>query len=105
MSPITSSELQHRLRAYRSLARDIERVIKGEGPSEADLENAPYLDAWGFVASRDIALFGFARDHPLIEPGPITTSTLCILDPQGNWARTYSRWYRLGGRLEDMEIK
>lgn len=104
MTPNASPELQKRLRAYRSITRDLERVVRGDGPSEADLANAPMLDLWGFVASQDVCLYGYVTDHPTCGPGPITSSTLCILDPLGGWARTYSRWYRLGSRLEDMGL-
>lgn len=104
MAPNMSPELQQRLQAYRSITRDLERVIKGEGPTDVDLLNSPYLDVWGFVASRDVCLYGLVSDHPMVGPGPVTTSTLCILDPRGKWARTVSRWYRLGTRLEDIGI-
>lgn len=104
MTPNSSPELQAQLKAYRSITRDLERVIRGEAPTETDLSNAPMLDMWCFATSQDLCLVGYVADHPLIGSGPVTSSTLCILDPHGNWARTYSRWYRLGNRLEDMRL-
>lgn len=104
MAPNASPALQARLKAYRLISRDIERIIRGEAPSAADLANAPFLDLWGFVASQEVSLYGHVINHPLIGPGPVTTSTLCAIDPLGTWARTNSRWYRLGNRLEDMGL-
>jgi hypothetical protein len=104
MTPNPSPELQARLRAYRSITRDLERVIRGDAPTETDLSNAPLLDMWRFAFSQDLCLVGQVTDHPLIEPGPATTSALFFLDPEGKWARTYTRWYKLGRRLEDMRL-
>ena len=68
------------------------------GPTEADLAQAPVLDRW--VAMQDrighVILFGRVTDHPRLGNRDIHTSQVFGLDVAEKWARTYSRWYRLG---------
>ena len=39
-------------------------------------------------------------DHPLLGSTHITTSQLIAIAPEAGWARTASRWYRLGRSLD-----
>jgi len=68
-------------------------------PAPDTLATAPLLDPWQVaVSSRAPAtiLLGIVTGHPRLPDGPVETSVLLALDPQGRWARTLSRWYRLG---------
>jgi hypothetical protein len=68
------------------------------GPSAADLAAAPELDLWvpqvSFIG--ELVLDGEVRAHPILGDEAITTSPIIALNPDGSWARTVSRWYRLG---------
>ncbi|RWR14937.1 DUF6634 family protein [Paenirhodobacter populi] len=71
------------------------------GPSASDLADAPQLDHW--MAMREftgrIVLFGDVTGHPLLRNTGIVTSQLFGIDTKAGWARTLSRWYRLGRPL------
>lgn len=69
------------------------------GPSETDLANAPVLSNWIFARDSQfggVTLLGTPFGHPLLHGPLISTSRLCGLDRDLFWARTLSRWYRLG---------
>jgi len=70
------------------------------GPSIADLTTAPTLDRWTAMQDRlgQIMLFGRVSNHPRLGDRDIHTSMLFGLDVQAGWARTFSRWYRVGAQ-------
>ena len=81
----------------RALARDLDRIAAGEAPTAADLATAPLLVDWRFLLSwAGVGLAGFVAGHPLRGSRHIATSPLWVLDPDLRWARTLSRFYRLG---------
>ena len=60
--------------------------------------DAPVLDHWAIARTAEPSLIGLATGHPTL-PGterPIATSRLWLMSSDGTWARTLSRWYRLG---------
>ncbi|MHA6645859.1 DUF6634 family protein [Mesorhizobium sp. A623] len=60
--------------------------------------HSPILDRWCLGSRVVPCLVGFSTDHPEL-PGQgrlITTSDLWLLSEDMGWARTLSRWYRLG---------
>lgn len=71
------------------------------GPTVDDLTDAPHLDHW--MAMREftgrIVLSGDVTGHPLLRNTGIVTSQLFGIDAKAGWARTLSRWYRLGRPL------
>lgn len=76
------------------------------GPSAADLDRAPVLDAWHPLVSAQGApiLWGIVSGHPRLRDNDhITTSSLVALDDQNAWARTVSRWYRLAQPFSGFE--
>ncbi|MBS3650989.1 hypothetical protein KEU06_20460 [Pseudaminobacter sp. 19-2017] len=81
-----------------ALVADMEAIQRGVPPECQTKETAPILDRW-VIAQRPIAcLMGLSSGHPLL-PGVnrvITTSDLWLLSDDRTWARTLSRWYRLG---------
>jgi hypothetical protein len=81
----------------RRLADDFDRIVAGEAPTQADLEYAPPLVDWRLMlALSGLSLAGFVAGHPLLGARQIMTSPLWVLDPDLRWARTLSRFYRLG---------
>ncbi|MDF3606669.1 ATP-dependent Lon protease [Paracoccus sp. DMF-8] len=77
------------------------------GPSEADLALAPVLSDWKAAISPGghVMLWGEVADHPLLGHASITTSQLIAIDPEAGWARTASRWYRLGRSIDALEAE
>lgn len=77
------------------------------GPSDADLAIAPILSDWKAAISPDghIMLWGEVTDHPLLGNASIHTSQLVAIDPEADWARTASRWYRLGRSIDALEAE
>lgn len=68
------------------------------GPSAEDMEHAPELDLWRLQVNffGELVLEGNVRRHPVLGDRAIITSPVIALDPNERWARTVSRWYRLG---------
>lgn len=83
-----------------ALVTDMEQIRQG-----ASVENlagdAPLLDRWTFGERPALCLMGLSSGHPILEGTGrlITTSDLILISQDGAWARTLSRWYRLGDRL------
>lgn len=48
-------------------------------------------------------LWGEVTDHPVLGNASIHTSQLIAIDPAAGWARTASRWYRLGRSIDALE--
>lgn len=87
-------ELTDRL---RSLAED--GAALGSDPSfvSALLPRAPLLDRYApVITSLGLRLAGEVTDHPLLGSRRIITSQLWWVDPNARWARSLSRFYRLG---------
>jgi hypothetical protein len=88
------------------LAADLRRFANGELPRPEDLRDAPVLTQ-ARICNRPLpALAGNVCGHPGIDDGPVLTSQLMVLGGAGGdlqWARTFSRYYRLvsitGGEL------
>jgi hypothetical protein len=81
----------------------LERIKAGEEPTAADLENAPLLDFWTAHDGGQgvVYLAGSVSGHPTLDDGHCTTSPLLYMPTDRTWARTISRYYRLGKSLAD----
>jgi hypothetical protein len=75
----------------------------GINPTEDELGTAPLLDGWEVVrdAFDYTILYGRVTGHPILKGPAIRTSPLLKLNLTAGWARTYSRFYRLGAPLSD----
>jgi len=81
----------------RRLADDLDRIAAGMAPSAAELSRAPLLVDWCLALGLSgLSLTGFVAGHPLLGRKQIITSPVWTLDPDLRWARTLSRFYRLG---------
>lgn len=72
------------------------------GPTEEDLAQAPILSDWKAAISPGghVMLWGEVTNHPRLGNASIHTSQLIAIDPEAGWARTASRWYRLGRSID-----
>jgi hypothetical protein len=81
----------------RRLADDLDCIAVGRAPTAAELNTAPLLVDWRMALTwNGLCLTGFAAGHPLLGSKQIVTSHLWALDSDRQWARTLSRFYRLG---------
>lgn len=81
----------------RRLADDLDRIAADMAPTSAELAQAPLLVDWRLtVLLSGLSLTGFVAGHPLLGSKNIVTSPVWVLDPDLAWARTLSRFYRLG---------
>lgn len=92
------------LEKIRSAQAALDRLERGEGPTEEDLTRAPLLDYWCVVAEgRFVLLQGQVTGHPKLVDGDfIQTSALLWLAPDRTSARTLSRFYRLAAPWQDL---
>jgi hypothetical protein len=76
---------------------DIRNLHAGESPSSESLEAAPIIEQWSYGLVPAGCLIGSVRGHPILGNRiRIHTSQLVFIDPDHGWARTWSRYYRLG---------
>lgn len=77
----------------------LDRLSAGAAPDRHELAAAPLLDGWRrtLVPAVEPALFGRVVDHPRLQGRrQIVTSRLLAIDVDAGFARTLSRFYRLG---------
>ena len=80
------------------LSRDLKLIEQLQAPSIFDIASAPVIDDWRIGRRLEVDLTGVVSGHPEVGPGPVVTSGLYYLDPIAGYARTLSRWYKLGNR-------
>jgi hypothetical protein len=85
----------------RRLTEDQSLVVAWEeaerGPAPSDLDSAPMIDGWGFLADGNLLRAqGDLSGHPRIRDPWVTTSPVLCFNVAAAWMRTWSRWCRLG---------
>lgn len=101
--PVFGRELERLAR----LLSDLEGIRRGVPPERLAGEDAPILDRWMLGVKAAPYLAGLSTGHPLL-PGEnrmIGTSTVWMMSKDMCWARTLSRWYRLGRPLDDVDLQ
>ncbi|ABS65069.1 hypothetical protein Plav_3470 [Parvibaculum lavamentivorans DS-1] len=93
---LRTNHLNEELARLKELCVDLEWLRAGVLPSFEDLEDAPFIDDYSFVQRGVVALQGKVTGHPLLGATTAMTSDLCVFAPDLGWARTLSRFYRLG---------
>ncbi|MCO5081599.1 MAG: hypothetical protein M9955_08060 [Rhizobiaceae bacterium] len=81
-----------------ALLADMTAVRGGVSPENLTDGEPPFLDGW-VMANRPIpCLVGLSSGHPRLfgTRRPIATSDLWLMSADNSWARSLSRWYRLG---------
>uniref|UniRef100_Q07SK6 Uncharacterized protein n=1 Tax=Rhodopseudomonas palustris (strain BisA53) TaxID=316055 RepID=Q07SK6_RHOP5 len=90
---LITPELSERL---HSLARDCAALEYDRSFVADRLQTAPVLDLYvPLLTPLGLHLVGQVTQHPLLGSRKIITSQLWWADPEGHWARTLSRFYRL----------
>jgi hypothetical protein len=88
--------------AVARLAVDLSRITAGAAPTATDLQDSPLLDCWAPAVVALPVLAGTVQAHPLLGTRPlIRTSPLFVCDRERGWARTLSRFYRLGASAQE----
>lgn len=76
-----------------------------DGPTAAELAAAPTLDEWRIELWNDhFRIYGECPDHPEIDDQFVTTSPIIGFSASEHWARSRSRWYRLGPNFCSPEL-
>ncbi|WP_374379349.1 DUF6634 family protein [Dongia sp.] len=91
------------IKALEALLTDLKKIAAGEVPTDDDLKDAPLLVGWRESARMAPCLLGTVVEHPLFGTQEITTSQVWSANLPARWARTYSRWYRLGASHKELE--
>lgn len=93
--PKMRADALERIRLLQHLTDDLTDIVAGTRPTLQDLENAVVMRRFTIGQHQVPCLIGLAEDHPRLGSKLITSSQLFCLDPNGKWARTFSRFYRL----------
>ena len=85
------------LRAFFELHLTAFRAVIADPDPEGANIDAPWLDQWTPVLrGAQLSLAGNVEGHPALGKTQIVTSPLIHVSEGDQWARTLSRWYRLG---------
>lgn len=89
-----------------ALLADMEKIQQGLPPAAMARREAPILDRWILASTMVPCLAGLSTGHPLLvgENRLICTSDLWLLSQDRTWARTLSRWYRLGRPADQSDL-
>jgi len=82
----------------RGLALDVVKLMADGAPQPEELAGAPLLENWSFDPPIASGMAGYVWGHPTLGDGHVRTTPVVILDSGQTWARTISRFYRLGAR-------
>lgn len=90
--------LDYLQRSLASLLNDVRDLQAGRLKTPRDVRGAPTIDRWSFGLVPTSCIVGSIRGHHVLtDKSQIRTSQLILTDPENGWARTWSRYYRLGG--------
>ena len=88
--------MEQELRRLLGLCRDLDRLRHGLAPTVDEMSAAPLLDCWSVSVRPATCLVGAVSGHPNLRGPLVRTSDLWAINPARGWARTLSRFYRLG---------
>jgi hypothetical protein len=98
----TSHNLSSLMSELNRLTADLRTLSAGRPPSAEELRACPLLDQWSYGFLPAACLVGAVYGHPALGTRPtVHTSELVVIDPNRRWARTWSRFYRLGDQQRD----
>ncbi|MBY3181330.1 hypothetical protein HFO24_06555 [Rhizobium laguerreae] len=90
----SGAELVEKLRRLADDLDNIDRRVDAIAPEAV-------MNSWALAMRSVPCLIGSPLAHPSIADGkPVCSSELFYLDPERGIARTMSRWYRLGTRVD-----
>lgn len=96
------AEAARTLETLENLVTDLKAIQAGTSPTRAELEYAPLLDLYRLQPYMTFCLSGRVTGHPLLGDTQIHTSQLWAFNSKEGWARTFSRYYRLGDSLREL---
>ncbi|SDA86166.1 DUF6634 family protein [Sinorhizobium sp. NFACC03] len=89
-----------RVMSRLTLAADLRRLaddLENAAPAPAASSSAVMINSWMRTTREVPCLVGRVLGHPILDDHSlIQTSELFYIDERGEFARTRSRWYRLG---------
>lgn len=103
---VRPDDAEREIELLRGVVDFLDRIRRRRGPTDAELEEAPFLDHWGMITARQPRLIGLVSGHPEL-PGDdraISTSALFVVDAERRWARTLYRLYRLGQSTDPLGL-
>lgn len=85
----------------KRLLCDLDAMALGSGPTVGQINQAPFLEQWVIGNLPAPHLIGLVTGHPeKVGTGrAIRTSQVMVVDDESRWARTLSRFFRLGSPL------
>lgn len=98
----TAATLEFHIEKFGRLVSDLEQLQKNNFLPAFDLDRVPVLDHW-LLSQRSVpCLVGLSTGHPELTGMNrfVRTSDLWLVSEDMTWARTLSRWYRLGRPVE-----
>jgi hypothetical protein len=101
------SEYETEVNRLARLLADMEGIRQGIPPDRLAGGDAPILDRWMLGLKTAPYLAGLSTGHPLL-PGQnrmIGTSAVWMMSEDRTWARTLSRWYRLGRPFGETDLQ
>ena len=96
-----SDWIDHEIERLERLLSDLKRIRSRAGPTAEDLDDAPRLDDYQLARRDVVCLVGHATGHPRLGDRHTITTELMVHAPTLGWARTLSRFYRLGTSIDD----
>lgn len=90
-------QMTEHISQLKRLVADLERLQSGS-ISAPSMMAVPVLDLWAYSFRKVPCLEGFVEGHPSLPDGRLITSELFanFHSEDEHFARTRSRWYRLG---------
>ena len=101
-----SPDFERLHRKLDCLVADMKALRDGSLPEELAGVEPPILDRWAPALGTNVYLVGLSTGHPILigENRLISTSELMLVSDDQTWARTLSRWYRLGREVSRTEL-
>lgn len=97
-------QLERMIEKLQALLDDLIAIGEGDLPGQDRLEDAPLIDNWYLATRQIVCLRGEISGHPRLGYAPHgITSDLWLLAPQRRFARTISRYYRLGSHTKGFD--
>jgi len=97
-------QLDEHLDRLRRLVADIETLKTGRHPDPSAIEGSAFIHEWRLDSRPAPCLRGYFEGHPKIRSGRMgATSELWVWAPDHGFARTLSRWYKLGSRAREAD--
>lgn len=102
LSQFSRPEIMKTVTKLEALSRDLRRIADGVMPDGNLIRSSPIIQQWRIVPAPFRVLVGNVAEHPSLADGEVVTSQLFLIEDGKTWARTFSRYYRLGDRARNV---